>query len=82
MPNYEISGIKERTDYSFALKSLHEEIGVNLDDENRERKNKKINLKYNNEKGVLSFSIDAEINIFKLNLRLAEKGLELKVLEE
>ena len=71
MAIYEISGIKERTDYSFALKTVYEEVN-----------NTKIKLSYNNKNGVLTFSIEEEINPFELNLKLAGKGLELKVLEE
>ena len=70
MTKYEIRGIKARTDFSYVIKNINEEIG-------RER----VRLRYDREKGVLVFSIKAKLNPFELNSKLTERGLELKILE-
>jgi len=71
MPKYQISGIKAGTDFSYAIRSMNEEL-----------KKESSTLEYDNEKGVLTFSTEADINFFNLNLKLAKNRLELKVLEE
>jgi hypothetical protein len=73
---YEISGInaededERRKDYIFAFKTIHEVIdGAKFEPKEYDIKN-----------GVLIVSIEEEINSLELRKRLAERGLELKVL--
>lgn len=58
MTSYEVSVIKERTDYSFALKSIHEEINE-ANDGNGDR-GKIINLAYDHIRVCLLFQLKQE----------------------
>ncbi len=81
---YQISGIRKRTDYSFALKVIHDEVDdmKEIDDEEfQERKRRQVKLEYSSENGILDFATNVQINLLRLNMRLAEKGLGLKVLK-
>lgn len=82
MASYKISGIKERIDYSFALKSVHEEVDDGVNSKNGEKRKKALkHPQYDIKRGILTFSTESEINPFVLNMRLAERGLELKILK-
>ena len=81
MTKYIISGVKGISDYTFALRIINHRVGESKDAEERNKKRKAELEVYDREKHILIFSTERKINPSELNIRLAEKGLVLAVLE-